>query len=310
MTQHEKGSPGAPGVVADTLLYSILDAMPVPVFFKDDQGRYLGFNKAFERFVGRTREEMVGKPLEELWDAELAKVYKDADEALLAEGGAQIYEAQVKYADGSLHDVEYHKAVFHAQSEEITGIVGVMLDITYRNQAEEKLRQMALHDELTGLANRAYLMPSLEQSLRRANRLGDELALIVLDLDGFKSINDALGHAVGDDVLREVARRLRDSVRDSDTVARLGGDEFVIVIDDLRSRASVVRVVSTIINRLAEPIDIGAEQLQTGTSVGVAIGPIIDEDASTLLARADAAIYVAKRNPASNYHIDGDAGLS
>ena len=84
-----------------------------------------------------------------------------------------------------------------------------MLDVTYRNQAEEKLRQMALHDELTGLANRAYLMPSLEQSLRRANRLGDELALIVLDLDGFKSINDEFGHAVGDDALREVARRLR-----------------------------------------------------------------------------------------------------
>lgn len=310
MTQHDKGRLGPPGVVAETLLYSILDAMPVPVFFKDDQGRYLGFNKAFERFVGRTREEMVGKPVEALWDAELAKIYKDADEALLAEGGAQVYEAQVKYADGTLHDVEYHKAVFHAQSEEITGIVGVMLDVTYRNQAEEKLRQMALHDELTGLANRAYLMPSLEQSLRRANRLGDELALIVLDLDGFKSINDEFGHAVGDDVLREVARRLRDSVRDSDTVARLGGDEFVIVIDNLHSRASVVRIVSTIINRLAEPIDIGAEQLQTGTSVGVAIGPIIDEDASTLLARADAAMYVAKRDSASSYHIDGDADLS
>jgi len=124
-----------------TVIQALMDAMPVPVFFKDGDGRYLGCNTAFEKFVGRKCEEIVGKGVFELWDESLASVYDEADKALFERGGKQIYDAQVTYADGSVHDVTFHKAVFHAEDDGVSGIVGALFDVTDRNRTEEELRR-------------------------------------------------------------------------------------------------------------------------------------------------------------------------
>ena len=124
-----------------TVIQALMDAMPVPVFFKDGDGNYLGCNTAFEKFVGRKCEEIVGKGVFELWDESLAAVYHEADKALFERGGKQIYDAQVTFADGSVHDVTFHKAVFHAEEDGVSGIVGALFDITERNRTEEELRR-------------------------------------------------------------------------------------------------------------------------------------------------------------------------
>jgi len=124
-----------------TVIQALMDAMPVPVFFKDGDGKYLGCNDAFEEFVGRKREEIVGKGVYELWDESLASIYDAADKALFERGGKQIYDAHVTFADGSVHDVTFHKAVFYAEEEGVSGIVGALFDITERNRTEEELRR-------------------------------------------------------------------------------------------------------------------------------------------------------------------------
>lgn len=277
-----------------TLLQSVINAIPAPVFFKDASGIYLGCNRAFEAFVGKRRDELIGRGVFELWEHSLAQRYFDADDALITSGGTQVYEAQVEYADGSLHDVLFHKSVFHAKAENIRGLVGVMLDITERKRAEHKLEKLATTDALTALHNRHYLYEALDAACRRAKRNGSYLAVLFLDLDGFKAINDAHGHAMGDQLLIEVAGALRESVRETDLIARLGGDEFVILIENQGASGSSERIAQKIIDRLGQPFQIQGEHLTIGTSIGIARYPRNGSDSQSLIKNADVALYEAK----------------
>ncbi|MGB0671238.1 MAG: diguanylate cyclase domain-containing protein [Rhodospirillales bacterium] len=277
-----------------TILQSVINAVPAPIFYKDSEGRYLGCNKAFENFVGRSRDELVGKGVFELWDKDLAQVYHDADTALYDAGGKQIYEAQVTYADGTVHDVVFHKAVFFAEEEGVSGIVGAMLDITERKRSEAELERMARTDALTGLANRHILYEHLENASKRARRTGKLMAVLALDLDGFKVVNDRFGHAAGDAVLREVARRLKATLRDSDVIARQGGDEFVIILEAAGSEAEVDHVASKIIAEFLAPFLWHDESLSVGVSIGIAMHGRDGDEGETLMRHADRALYAAK----------------
>lgn len=167
-------------------------------------------------------------------------------------------------------------------------------DLTEIKASEERVRHMALHDHLTGLPNRQLFLDRLEQALRRGKRAGVNVALIYVDLDHFKGLNDAYGHAHGDRVLVETALRLRACVRESDTVARLGGDEFVVVLPDLVRADDALPVAEKIRQSLFDP-ETGGGRLFLGASVGLAYSPEHGHDQDSLLARADAAMYEAKR---------------
>lgn len=167
-------------------------------------------------------------------------------------------------------------------------------DLTEIKASEERVRHMALHDHLTGLPNRQLFLDRLDQALRRAKRGGVNVAIIYIDLDHFKSLNDAYGHAHGDRVLAETAQRLCGCVRESDTVARLGGDEFVVVLPDLVRAEDALPVAEKIRQSLYDP-EAGVGRMFLGASVGVACSPEHGQDQDTLLARADAAMYEAKR---------------
>ncbi|MEH6473293.1 MAG: diguanylate cyclase [Halopseudomonas sp.] len=284
-----------------TLLQSVINAIPAPIFFKDADGVYLGCNQAFEEYVGKTREELVGKGVFELWDQPLAQKYFEADDALTKAGGKQSYEAQVKYADGTLHDVLFHKAVFHSKSEDIRGLVGVILDITERKRAETELEKLATTDSLTGLYNRHYLYAALDACCKKAKRRGSELAVLFLDLDGFKAVNDSYGHAVGDQLLIAIAQRLRECVRESDNVARFGGDEFIVVIEDIDNRAQCERVAEQILHRFRQPFFIENKPLMIGTSIGIATYPDNGLDSQSLLKNSDLALYQAKTDGKGKY---------
>ena len=177
----------------------------------------------------------------------------------------------------------------------VSHYVSMLSDITALKQAEEQLRHMALHDVLTGLPNRRLLAESLEGALARAQRHGHRLALLFLDLDRFKLVNDTLGHAAGDELLEEVARRLRAAVRQEDLIARLGGDEFTVVLEELQHPDNAAHLARKLIEAVARPMQLCGRELTPSTSVGIAIYPDDARSAADLSKAADAAMYRAKQ---------------
>jgi diguanylate cyclase (GGDEF)-like protein/PAS domain S-box-containing protein len=181
------------------------------------------------------------------------------------------------------------------------GYRGTGTDITERRQAEEKIAFLAYHDALTGLPNRVLLQDRLQQAIAQAERVRNGLALVFLDLDNFKKINDSLGHAAGDALLREVAQRLKHCVRDSDTISRQGGDEFVLILRELRGVDSCVPVLGKIMESLQEPFIWEGNELSTSASLGIALYPEDGRDFETLRKKADLAMYRAKEAGRNTY---------
>ncbi|MBL8250189.1 MAG: PAS domain S-box protein, partial [Candidatus Competibacter sp.] len=180
-------------------------------------------------------------------------------------------------------------------------VIGVVEDITERRQAEERIRHLALHDVLTDLPNRALLEDRLRQAVNEAQREQSLLALLFLDLDRFKIVNDSLGHAVGDGLLQAVAERLGQHVRGSDTICRLGGDEFVILLTAIRDVSDVARVANKLLESMAEPWRVNGYALNVSTSIGISLYPMDGDDPDTLLQHADTALYQAKAGGRNNY---------
>jgi len=174
-------------------------------------------------------------------------------------------------------------------------------DITERKRAEQQVQHLAYSDTLTGLPNRALLMHQLRDALARCDREATQLAVLFLDLDRFKPINDTMGHAVGDELLKAVAQRLRNCVRRSDTVARLGGDEFVVVLAGIRAQREATRAAQEIIERIAEPFVCDRHEIFSSMSIGIATYPADGRDPGTLLKSADMAMYVSKQRGRGNY---------
>ena len=286
----------------------LMDAVPSPLFYKNAAGIYIGCNKAFEHYLGKSREELIGKTVYDVSPPDLATRYDTADRELLANPGVQTYEASVVYADGSRHNVIFHKATFNDVDGRVAGQIGVLLDITERKLAEDKIKYLAFYDQLTGLPNRRRFNDRLQQAMAASKRNGLYGALMFLDLDNFKPLNDQFGHAVGDLLLAEVAQRLKASVREMDTVARFGGDEFVVMFAELgRSAAGAtaqsLKVGEKIRHALAEPYQliVKNEDRDNATivhnctvSIGAALFLDHESNRGDILKRADAAMYEAK----------------
>jgi diguanylate cyclase (GGDEF)-like protein len=177
----------------------------------------------------------------------------------------------------------------------------LVYEIGIRKQAEEKILHMASHDNLTGLPNRPLFKDRLETAQRLAVRNQGKLAVLFIDLDGFKAVNDNLGHKAGDKVLQEVANRLRESVRDSDTVARMGGDEFTILLNGIECAADVGVVAEKILAALEQPILLEDQVAKVGASIGIAIFPDDSDDSEKLISYADGAMYEIKKTGKNAY---------
>lgn len=185
--------------------------------------------------------------------------------------------------------------------DKVIGRVWSFRDVTERAQAESHIQQLAHHDALTKLPNRTLMMDRLEMALERARRHANKAAVMLLDLDHFKNINDSLGHAVGDQLLKEIADRLGRCARKTDTVARMGGDEFVIVLTDVHDRGTIERVAETMLAEVSLPVVVGAHDLTVTPSLGISVFPEDGADATTMLKAADTAMYQAKAHGRGNY---------
>ncbi len=275
-------------------MQAALDTLPSPLFVKDRNCRYIACNRAFEAQIGVPRSRIIGASVYDVAPPDLAAVYEEADRSLLRAGGTQIYEAQVRFADGSLHDVLFHKAVFADPLGDADGIAGVMLDISDRKRLEERLQVLAATDFLTGAYNLRSFYDLAGKELARVERGAAPFSLIVMDLDRFKDINDRLGHAAGDEALRLVVAAARSSLREQDILARAGGDEFRILLPE-----TLLSAASQVGERIREAVaklrvSDQEHQIPLSLSAGAASFRCGDRGIDTVVARADAALYRAK----------------
>ena len=205
-----------------------------------------------------------------------------------------------RHADGRVTHVSHTGKPIFDERGIFRGYRGVARDITERVRAEEDLARMAHYDTLTGLPNRALLQGRLTRAMARADRGETLLAVIFLDLDQFKEINDSLGHAIGDAVLKETALRLQGCLRSTDTVARLGGDEFTILLENLHTADEIRSVAEKLLLAIAERAEVAGHELHLSTSIGVTVYPLDARDADTLFRNADLAMYHAKQEGRNN----------
>ncbi|WP_019594644.1 diguanylate cyclase domain-containing protein [Thioalkalivibrio sp. ALM2T] len=226
------------------------------------------------------------------------RVRRATNEALDHEAYYRV-DHRVVRADGGLRHVRVEGEIDRDAQGRAVQVLGMVRDITRDKASEERLWHQAHHDSLTGLPNRSLLQEHIQQALRRAQRAGTGLALVVCDLDGFKPINDRLGHDAGDVMLVTVARRLREGVRESDVVARVGGDEFVLLLENVRDPDAVTGVGLKLIERFEEPVEVNRESVCVGLSMGAVLYPEDGDDVEALLQRADRAMYVAKEEGGS-----------
>jgi len=256
--------------------------------------------------IGRTRwDQPVVSPDEAGWEAHRALLNRHEP--------FHDFIYQVRDSQGMVRTLSISGTPIFDEQGVFRGYRGVGSDITDRKAAEQRIEYLAYHDALTGLPNRLLVQDRFVQAMAQADRHQTRIALVYLDLDNFKTINDTLGHAAGDELLREVARRLRESVRDSDTISRQGGDEFLLMLGELSDTEVVAAVVLKIMDRLQEPVRIGTQELSVSASIGVAIGPEDGRDFETLRKKADMAMYRSKEAGRNAYHffdptMDAEAG--
>jgi len=282
-------------------LSSALEQTAEAVMITDRRGVVEYVNPAFELITGYTRNEVIGgKPSIVKSGRQGMEFYRQLWRTISS--GEVFSEVFVnKRKDGSLFYEEKTITPLKNQVGEITHYVSTGHDITERMQTQEQLRFLAHHDALTELPNRTLLLDRLKQALARVRRGNRRLAVLFLDIDRFKNINDTLGHDIGDQLLQDMSQRLRSCLRDGDTVARFGGDEFVVLLDDLGSVTDVTGIAQKIIEILKPPFIVGDATLHVTASIGVSLFPNDGEDSGTLLKNADTAMYRAKDLGRNNY---------
>ena len=199
--------------------------------------------------------------------------------------------------DGSIRYIESEGNVVHDSTGKVSKVIVISHDVTERKKIEEQLRHVSYHDVLTGLPNRILLSDRLKQAIAAAKRNNQEiLSLMFIDLDQFKQVNDTLGHTVGDLLLKEVAIRIQDCLRDSDTAARIGGDEFVVLLPSIKKKLDTMVVAEKIRHSLCQPIVLADQSLRISSSIGVAFYPENGSEEEMLLKSADSAMYDAKKS--------------
>ena len=275
-------------------IQNAIDMLPSPIFIKDADCRYIACNRVFEKYIGLPRARIIGATVYDVAPAELAAIYDKADRDLMADGETQTYETNVRYADGSVHDVIFYKSVFYSADGQPDGISGVILDITERKNLENELAQAAREDFLTGAVNLRTFYELADQEFARYKRTGEAFSLLVLDLDHFKQINDTLGHEQGDDALRKFVQIVKANLREQDIFARTGGDEFRLLLPGTPQAGAIVLAekIRGEVNRVNFEAQNGSVTMSM--SAGLCRSLPGDTGIDDIVRRADAALYEAK----------------
>ena len=271
------------------------------IYMLDPDGRVASWNAGAERITGYAPEEIIGQHFSRFYPPEDLERDWPGHELRCAEAAGRYEEAGWRVRkDGSCFWAQVLITALRDDDGRLRGFSQVTQDVTARKQLEDQLTHQALHDALTGLPNRTLFLDRVAAALRRAKRSGSCTAVLFIDLDRFKLVNDSLGHAAGDELLQAVVARLDDAVRDVDTVGRLAGDEFTVLCEDV-DHLGAVTVAERVSAALREPFEIAGEEAFAGASIGIALGAGGEKDGESMLREADAAMYEAKRGGHAEY---------
>ena len=290
------------------MLRSVLDTIPQRVFWKDRHLAYLGCNQPYAQDHGyREPVDLVGKTDADLFDPDTADRLRAADLEVIATGQAKLgCEESRTGPDGNSDWFVTNTVPLRDRSGQVISILGTCEDITDRKRAAERIEFLAYHDTLTELPNRTLVQDRFHQAMAYAERSRSKIALLFLDLDNFKTINDSLGHLIGDSLIRTIAGRLVECVRDTDTVSRQGGDEFLIMLTALEDADAMAPILVELMNRLDKSCVVEGNELTTSASIGISLYPDDGRDFDSLLKKADIAMYRAKEAGRNTYRFFDD----
>ncbi len=284
------------------IIHSVLDG----IITLDAAGRVRGFNPAAERIFGYAAGEVLGQPLTLLLpEMDAGELLRCAQDERQAASALRAVEMEARRKGGAAFALEMSLSGMTIQGERYC--TAIVRDITERKLAQERLAHLAHHDFLTGLPNRALFLDRLGCALQLAQREGSRLAVLFLDLDGFKAVNDTYGHEAGDALLQAVTARLMAQVRTSDVVARMGGDEFTFLLHKIGNEQNAQRLAEKIVQALAAPFGLGQCTCRVGGSVGICLSGAKDDTADALLRCADEAMYQAKQAGKNTWRMHGAA---
>jgi diguanylate cyclase (GGDEF)-like protein/PAS domain S-box-containing protein len=310
ISQHKPSSGDFFGYICE--LYNITDRKRMEEVLRESEGRYkavmqqstlcifladidtrviLDANQSLQRMLGYSMEELSGLSLYDFMEKEQEDIYRKILQ-ILKERSYFIGERRFRRKDGSSVDVEISVNLIGYRRKQVMCVIAQ--DISPRRLAERQLIHTATHDPLTGLVNRLLLYDRLAQELARARRHSKKIALMTIDLDRFKRVNDTMGHGIGDQLLKAVGVRLKSILRESDTLARMGGDEYMIVLPDIKLEEDVVKIAKNILLSLRNSFDLEGFKIPITASVGIAFYPLDGKDSESLIKSADLAMYEAK----------------
>ncbi|PSJ22777.1 diguanylate cyclase [Halomonas sp. ND22Bw] len=281
----------------------VIDASLEGIIITDPQTRIRFVNPAFTHMTGYSLEEVVGRTPAVLSSGRHDAVFYRDMWNTLQQGGFWRGEIWNRRKSGELYLELLTISAIRDERGEVTHYAALFTDITHIRENEERVRHLAYYDPLTGLPNRRLLDDRLALAIRHAHRQGRRLAVLFLDLDHFKQVNDSLGHAVGDELLVRLTERLQHHLREDDTLARLGGDEFIVLLPDVKEVDEVTRVARRLIEATSAPFELGMQRFRVGCSLGISLYPDDGDTPERLVKRADAAMYRAKEEGRNTYRL-------
>ena len=298
------GRDAAPRLAAEARLRlagRIIERSSEGIIITDTGHNIIEVNAAFEKITGFTREEAIGRNPRFLSSGRqnvefYRHLWKQINDTGFWQG-----EIWNRRKNGETYPEWLSISAIRDDAGRISHYVGTFADITEAKATEARIRHMAHHDFLTGLPNRFLLTDRFQQIAAAAERNGTRFALLFIDLDRFKNVNDTLGHSVGDQLLRDVAARLRSTVRGTDTISRQGGDEFIVLLSDINTPEDVTQAARKLIQLLGEPFTLGEHRITVTPSIGIAVSPEDGNDLDSLLKHADLAMYDAKQQGRNNF---------
>lgn len=280
------------------LISYLLDAIPDLIYFKDTQGVYRFCN---QNLTDLTKKNPLGMTDYDLFETSVAETFRQQDQATLIRAKMDVIEEWLTLSNGECLLFETRKIPIYDSQGILQGIFGLSRDISELKKAQKSLEYIAHHDSLTGLINRLALNEKTDFAISTAHRNDEHLAVIYLDLDRFKDVNDSIGHDIGDLLLKEVAQRLQNNLRESDICSRLGGDEFIIVLTQTKNQQQVIHKVNQILQAVAQPYQLNQHLISIYSSAGISLYPQDGTNSTELIKHADAALHKAKELGRNRY---------